>query len=396
MYFDEELTNKIVNEIVNKQDVANRELLILIAKKIKEIGYLSDKEIFQLKRMFETGSDVDEIKQYIAKVADMNIKEVEQRIWESAEEAYNQAEPFYEATDTKFIPFKDNQQMQQITNGLANRIIQQYGTIIAGQAFMLDGKAVGISSIYQSILDKAVQALAFGMDDYNSIMKKALEEMASNGIFSVIYNDETGKTIKRRTDSALRQHLFEGLQDVYEQISTENGKQFGADGVELTVHSHPAPDHAQVQGHIFTLEEYEKMQSNESCKDVEGRSYSAFKRPIGKWNCRHFTYPVLIGISVPNYTDEQLQDILDKNEKGYTTKDGKHLTMYECTQVQRKLELQARKIRDIMDTMKAFGDKEAYKERESKYNQVWRMYKTFSKECGLKIQPTRIELDYYE
>ena len=41
--------------------------------------------------------------------------------------------------------------------------------------------------------------------------------------------------------------------------------------MEISAHPHSAPDHEPVQGRMFTLEEFNKMQAGEDFVDVSGK-----------------------------------------------------------------------------------------------------------------------------
>ena len=116
----------------------------------------------------------------------------------------------------------------------------------------------------------------------------------------------------------------------------------GTDGKELSAHVNCALDHEPFQGHQFTNKEFNKLQNNEDFQDILGNKFTGVKRIIGQFNCRHIAKSIFIGFSKPKYTPEQLRKFIDNNHAGYTFSDGKHITMYECTQMQRRMETRIR------------------------------------------------------
>ena len=173
------------------------------------------------------------------------------------------------------------------------------------------------------------------------------------------------------------------------------GEEFGANGIELSVHMNPAPDHAEAQGHQFTNKEFDKMQHGENFKDTKGREYQGFDRAIGTLNCRHFAISIKVGYANQNYSDEELADILKKNEEGYTFPNGKHLTMYECTQYQRQLETKIRYAKDGQITAKASGDMDLAKEYQAKVDRYTKEYMEFSRACGLTPKTQKFAVEGY-
>lgn len=54
------------------------------------------------------------------------------------------------------------------------------------------------------------------------------------------------------------------------------------------------------------------MQSSNDFKDIDGKEYNGFARPIGQWNCRHVRSPIVIGISEPVRGDLPKESVLRK------------------------------------------------------------------------------------
>ena len=50
-----------------------------------------------------------------------------------------------------------------------------------------------------------------------------------------------------RLDSAIRMNTLGGLRKLNNQVQEQFGEEFDSDGVEISVHTAPADDHAEVQ-----------------------------------------------------------------------------------------------------------------------------------------------------
>ena len=151
-------------------------------------------------------------------------------------------------------------------------------------------------------------------------------------------------------------------------------------------------DHEPVQGRIFDKENFDLMQAGMPFKDVDGNQYQAFSRPITQWNCRHLVYHILLGISRPLYSKEQLEQWKQDNAQGVTI-DGQHYSGYESTQLMRKLELKIRKQKDTAILAKACGDDELRRECQSNITKLTREYQAVADAAGLKprFEKTRVE-----
>ena len=159
------------------------------------------------------------------------------------------------------------------------------------------------------------------------------------------------------------------------------------------------PDHEPFQGHIFTNNEWNKLQNSEDFTDVDGNHFTGVQRVIGMWNCYHVAYSIIIAKHKRRYTQQQLDKFIKDNEKGRVLKDGKHLTMYQCTQMQRQLETRIRYAKEEQIVMRTLNNKENNKEgarlARAKVVQLTNEYQIFSKNCGLPIKKDRISIPNY-
>ena len=96
-----------------------------------------------------------------------------------------------------------------------------------------------------------------------------------------------------------------------------------------------------VQGRQFSNEEYKKLSDGEVAKDYKGisrqlgHSKNGSYRHISEYNCYHKIFPIVLGVSKPEYTDKQLNDIRESNLSGFEF-EGKHYTMYERNSIMQK------------------------------------------------------------
>ena len=395
----EDAIEKLIAPILERQQRINLTVLLLIAKRIKEIGTLLPSDIYKLERLLKTGSDVRKINEFIAYMTGLQEKDIKRIIKVVAMDYYLDSKPFYDYRHKPFIPFKDNEQLQRVVNAIANQTANEYVNLSKAQAFMIRDlknpkilKPTPLAEAYQSVIDEAVQITSMGISDYSSSIRRTIEQLVDSGIRNVTYNTESGRTYTQRLDTAVRRNVLDGVRAIGQGVQDEVGKQFGADGIELSVHRFPAPDHEPIQGHQFTMENYEKMQHEQPFVDIQGRKFPAMKRAIGTLNCRHFAWNIIIGHAKPNYTDEELQAIIDANHKGYTLPNGKHLTMYECTQKQRQYELAIRRAKEGQLAAETAGDKELAKKYKAKASALKKEYEAFSKACGLSTKPKNLSI----
>lgn len=384
----EDAIENLIKPIITRQENINIYVLKKIAQRINEIGKLKPSDVYKLERLLKTGSDVREINKYLAEQTGLQVKDIKKLIRDVALDSYKDTKAFYDYRNKPFIPFAENMQLQKVVKAISDATVQSYMNLSNSQAigFLIRDlkhpnvlKFQSVKKTYTSVIDEAVQATSQGILDYNTSMRRTMEQLVNSGVRKMYWDSG----YSQRLDTAVRRNILDGVRAINQGVQDETGKQYGADGKEITVHINPAPDHAPVQGHQFTNEEFENLQNKKPFEDVDGRQFTAIERAIGTLNCRHFTYSIIIGYATPNFTDEQLQKIIDDNEAGYTLPNGKHLTMYECTQKQRQLETLIRKNKDGQIAAKESGDEELALKYQAKVDKYTKNYKAFSQACGL-------------
>lgn len=414
--FSEQEIDELIQPLVDKQIEVNNSVIKTIAERIKRIGTLLPSDIFKLEMLAKTGADIRKINQAIASSVGVQVSRIKKIIRAVAKDSYLDSKPFFDYRHKPFIPFEENEQVQRVVKAVESQTSGTYENIAKAQAFMVRDpknptvlKPTTAARTYQNVVDKAVQTIQSGAS-YTEAMRGSLQEIVDSGLKAVTYTPESGKLYTQRMDTALRRNVLDGVRAVNQGVQDEVGRQFGADGYELSVHNCPAPDHCRVQGHQFTKSEYAKMapesfiesekdldfSPSEQILDVNGVSYDPIDRKIGTLNCRHFAFAIVIGQAPQNYTEEQLQEILNKNDEGYTTPEGKHLTMYECTQLQRKMETNIRRAKDGQMAAVEAGDIELAKRYQEKVSRYTKEYKKFSSSCGLSVKQNKIKVEGYK
>ena len=195
-------------------------------------------------------------------------------------------------------------------------------------------RSTAINDTYRKTINKFVSRAMLDDEHLNlpSAMRRAVRELTEQGISTIDY--KSGR--QTRMDSAVRNAMTTEFTQIVQEVQRKVGEEIGTDGVEISAHEHCAKDHEPLQGHTFTNEEFEKLQNGDNAKDIDGEAFQ-IDRPIGVWNCRHMASPVIIGVSEPSFSPEELDEIKERNEEGVDFH-GKHYTLYEAEQEQRRIE----------------------------------------------------------
>lgn len=396
MLTDEQI-DELIQPIIDRQTNISNYVIKTIANKINKIGTMSPSDIKKLKLLFEMGEDIREINKALAELTNLQVKDIKAVIKIVAVDAYIDAKPFYDYRHKSFIPFEKNTKLQSLVTAIGNATAETYKNISDSRAtgFLIRDpkhpqrlKFYSIKDTYKTVIDEAVQAVKGGTVDYETAVRRTVRQLSESGIRKLYW--DSGYT--QRLDTAVRRNILGGISAINQGIQQEIGKQINADGIELSAHVNSALDHEPIQGHAFTNKEFEKLQSVSAFEDIYGNKFDAIERAIGTWNCRHYTKAIVIDAYKPKYSIEQLNDFISRNHAGYTTEDGKHLTLYECTQYQRHLETKIRQAKDSQIAFRESGDIREARKYQARINRYMEQYKRFSTACGLKqkINRTRV------
>ena len=397
---DERLIDVLVERLVNRIEEGNAYILGKIGESIKQIGALTPTKAMQLQQILKYGGNYDKIVEKLAEITQLNVAEIYKIFEEVAKNDYLFAKQFYDYKGVKYIPYEENIALQNQVKALARITANQYVNLSNTLAFTkkVNGRIVytDLARTYQDAIDTAVLNVAQGKGTFDEQMFYTLKELGASGIKTVDYAN--GRSM--RLDTAVRMNLKGALRNLHNETQAVFGKEFGADGVEISVHENPAPDHAEVQGRQFSKQEFDKFQNDQYAVDYTGKVFPPEheghdRRSISEYNCYHYTFDIVLGVSKPNYSTEELQQILDNNEKGFEL-DGTHYTNYEGTQLQRQLETAIRKQKDIQIIAKTSGNKELVADSQSKITMLAKKYKELSVVSGLPTKADRLRVSGYK
>lgn len=403
---------ELITEIlINRIEKLNTKILKEIGKNIKKIGSLKTTDIMRLSAIIKYGGSYEAIVEELAKTTELNRKDIEKIFKEVSKKDYNFANKFYKYRNIDMIPFEQNVMLQNQINSIAMSTIEEYvkQTTMLGYGLVDDdGKVVykGIRDAFNDLVDEAILSVSQGKETYREAMYRQLKEMGTGGlrvIYPTTYIGKDGKEhpYTRRLDSVLRTTIQDGLRTLHNENQKVFGQEFGADGYEISVHLNPAIDHEEVQGRQFSIDEYNKLNMGEEAIDYKGNSHTLDHnedgkiRPIGELNCYHYIFPIILGVSEPEYNDKQLKQIIDDNNKGFEF-EGKHYTNYEGTQLQRQIETKIREQKDAQILAKESGQDDLVSEAQKNITDLTRKYKELSQASGLPTKMQRLRVSGYK
>lgn len=370
---------KVLDILQSRLDVVNTFFIRKVADQIKRIGELGQANINRLVIMAEMTSNVANITRMLEEATGLNTRDVQKIYVAAMQDIYT--DPRFSqafASGAPAPPVDTRQRLDQYARNLATQTAQTLENL---------SNTTAIADPYRRAVDRGIFAVSSGLTGYKEATRRAVREIGYNGL-QVYY--ESG--YHRRLDTAVRQNVIDGTNQIAQHGAKTVGEVLQYDAVELTAHLHSAPDHEPVQGRIFLVSEYEKMQAGQDFTDIDGRAYGGFKRPIAEWNCMHFALPYSTKHSTPRYTLKQLDDWAARNDKGCEI-DGKHRTTYEASQIMRKLETEVRRTKDAAVAAQSAGDDTLRRQCQSKINALGAKYDQVVKASGLPSRRQRMTVE---
>lgn len=340
-------------------------LLRDIAERVKTAGGLTSTASYQIYRAQTLGLHQEEIKRRLQKILQATEEEIEELLTQSAEVGYKFDLDRIPTADA--ISFDENITLQQIVSN-AVKLTQDDFTNLTQTLGMVDpyGNVQPLQKTYQACMDYAVEKIATGAQDARSAMRDACRNLADYGVRVIEY--ESG--VSRSIEAATRGCVMGGMGLLQEQISQENHDKLGADGWEISAHNASAPDHEPIQGKQYSDAAYAALNNS-------------LTRRIGTLNCGHSASPIILGVSSPQYTPEELEEMRAKNAEGVTV-EGKHYTSYDATQKQRQFERAIRKQKNRILVDERLNDTEQLSIDQIRLGRLQDAYKEFNAAANLR------------
>lgn len=363
------------DNIVDNLETLNNYVVQRICERIRKIGDIGTADAYRLKTAIEyAGADIKAIEKEVARIMGANQQEIERLFEEVAKENVDFANTFYKARNMDLLQrYTSRSALTSFVDAVKRQALD--GTANISNTYMIGFKRgkqiIPLREYYISTIDRAITYVQTGVVDYQSAMRSTVREMAQSGLRRVTW--ESGYS--RRLDSSARMNILEGVRRLNSQMMEETGREFGADGVEISAHGLCAPDHRDIQGKQYSKEEFERLNRR-------------LERPIGTLNCQHFITPIILGVSKPVYSRKELADINKRSAERIEYK-GQKMSRYEASQKQRQMETAIRYAKDERDAMIAAGDKLGAAQARKKSAALGAEYKRFCEQAGLTPRPER-------
>ena len=358
-----------------------------VCRKIGKIGRMSKKELEKFDADKEAKKEWERIVAALAIATALNIRTLKKAYISEFEAWEKQNGYLYQYRGKKPLGVKNG-----ALQGVIDRYVKQNGKDILN---LTNTKAISVldrngnpicfqDAIYRSFGD-AVKIVTEGKVDFYTAMRQTVQNLGGGGC-RVNY----GEGITRRLDTVVRQNMAYGIKQSHKEYNEIVGREIGADGIEIDYHSNSRPSHRYMQG-----KQYAKGAEGKTVNGVfypSAEKEGVYDRLYEDYNCRHYETDIILGVSEPRYSAEELRRFEAQDKRlykiGNIEKDG-----YGWSQSMRACETEIRKCKDEINTLKAFGNSEVeIKALRQRIKTVRAKYNEIAEVTGISHEPKRLSV----
>lgn len=363
------------------------ESIARVCRKIGKIGRMSKKELERFDADKEAKKEWARIVAALAIATALNIRTLKNAYINEFEAWEKQNEYLYQYRGKKPLGVKNG-----ALQGIIDRAVKQNAKEILN---LTNTKALSVldrngnpirfqDAIYKSFGD-AVKTVTEGKADFYTTMRQTVQNLGGGGC-RVNY----GEGITRRLDTVVRQNMAYGIKQSHKEYNALVGREIGSDGVEIDYHSNSRPSHRYMQG-----KQYAKGAEGKTVNGVfypSAEKEGVYDRLYDDYNCRHYETDIILGVSEPRYSAEELKRFEEQDKRLYKIgdieKDG-----YGWSQSLRACESEIRRCKDEINALKAFGNSEAeIKELRQRIKTVRAKYNEIAEVTGISPEPKRLSV----
>ena len=385
---DDKKLELLLERFYNRFNQYNTKVLEKLGEAIKKFDGVSPTTAHKIAQELKYGTDIDDLMAELSRLSGKSVKDIEEAFDLVAEENVAFAEVYAKAKNMEFVDYKNNEQLQRLVKGIVGETNATFKNISKTRAigFVLKDKNgnkifKNLKETYIDLIDEAVFNVEIGVSDYQSAMRGVIKQLADSGVR--IHEEKVGypSGYNRRIDSSVRQNVLDGIRKINVNIQEQVGKEFGSNAIELSLTFPCANDHAPYEGKIYTHKEFENIQNS-------------LDRPFFQWNCRHFGFQVVKGISQPQYTQKYLdQKHAQEHEEFYF--EGKKINQVEANDLMRKIETSIRRNKDAQIIGRSAGNKEIVANSQQNITALTQKYNELSKVSNLPTYKNRLVVSGY-
>lgn len=384
--FQPEILDALPEELAELFRSLEITLLDEICSRLKIADELNEVTVQDIQALRSHGIDLKNIEEAISKTAGVS----KQKLNSLLNDVVERNQKYYtEVIDLAHVTQPETLVDAATVDAIKRQTHDTFRNLTASMGFLVGNTMLKPARAYQWALDNAEMQIQSGAINYNQAIKIAVKQLADSGLKVVDY--ESGH--RDQIDVAARRAVMTGVSQICAKYTEQSAEYLETPYFEVSAHSgardKPGPSpwssHKDWQGKVYSIRAgdiYPNIYEVCGLGVVDGLEGA---------NCRHRRNVWVEGVSERTYTDEQLEHIDDDLGCEF---DGKKYTAYEATQMQRRVEREARKLKREKAAYKAAGLHEDETAVNIRLRRLNAKYKAFSAAAGLPEQRERMKVLY--
>lgn len=354
--------------------------IALICKELGKIGKMTPEQAKKFDAEKETKKTEKIILSALTTAVLLNIKDLPNTYTSLFDEWHKGNEYMYKYRGIPFVDVADNKGLQKIIKSYSKKSgaeLLDFTKTKAIKVLDANGKLVAFRERILKSFKEATEIVTSGKQDFYTAMRKTVLDLGGSGArvdYGIVEIDGKPRRITRRLDTVVRQNMLYNGKLASREYNKQIGKELGTNGIEIDLHANSRPSHRFMEG---------KQYAKGHTVTINGVEYEGaidkgvYDRLYVDYNCQHYETDIILGVSEPRYSPEELARLKAENEKQYEingiSKDG-----YGWSQVLRNLESNTRNAKDQINALQAFGNSQAeidklkgqIKSYRAKYNEI--------------------------
>ena len=290
------------------------EIIQEIAERIANVGYANTVVLNDVLIAQEMGLMYQDIINLVAKYNETSVSQIQEIFDTAGAQTLKLDDKIYKKAGLTPLPLKQSPSMIQLLSSTALKTHNNLSNLAMTTANTSQTE-------FYNAMNKAYMEVSTGVKSYSQSILDTVKELSDKGAY-ITYPSGQHRSI----ESAVRMNILTSVNQTCGKLQEIRADEMGWDLMEITAHSGSRPEHAEWQGKIVSRS---GRKGYLTLDDIGYGEVTGFKGV----NCRHDWYPYYAG-STKTYTQEQLNDW--KNEK--VNYNGKDISKYEASQIQRRME----------------------------------------------------------
>lgn len=272
-----------------------------IARRIVKTGRITDTAAWQIECGREAGYLRGDVNKIIASAAKVSDKEAARLLTEAATMGLSLDDKIYRLAGLTPSGLSESPVLSTL-------LMQGYDSTKKLLNNWTQTRALESELAFRNLCDKAYMQIITGTMDYTTAIRRAVNDLAKNGITSVAYPSGAHHGM----DYAVRRAVVTGVNQSVAKLQLARAEEMGCQLVEVTSHAGARPSHAVWQGQVYCISGYHKKY-----KDFYASTGYGDGDGLCGWNCYHSFYPYFEGLSTQAFVRDPSAQLGHSNDEDY-------------------------------------------------------------------------------